>query len=100
MILEKEKELHILLMVVDMKVTIKMGNGMVKESDIILVEIDMKENGKMVIKKEKEYFIGKMEDNTMMIDMKVTGKMVLRKEKEFIIGKMVIDMREIGKMIL
>ena len=40
------------MMVVNMKENIKMINGMVKELDIILMVIDMKENGKMAKKKE------------------------------------------------
>ena len=53
-----------------MKVIIKMENGKVKEQDIIIMEIDMKENGKMEIRMEKVYFIGKM-----VIDMREIGKM-------------------------
>jgi len=37
----------------------------------------MKENRKIIIKKEKEYFIIIME-----VDMKEIGKMILRTEKE------------------
>ena len=38
---------------------------------IRLMEIDMKENGKMVYKKDMEYIIGLME-----LDMKENGKMI------------------------
>ena len=44
---------------------------------IILTEINMKENGKMVDQKEKEYII-----IMRVVDMKVIGKIVKEKEKE------------------
>ena len=50
----------------------------------------MKEIGKMINKKEKEYIITYME-----IDMKVILKMVKKKEKEYIIIIMVIGKWEI-----
>ena len=46
----------------------------------------MKEIGKMVILKEKEYFI-----LIMAIDMKETIKMIKKKEKEYIIIIMEIE---------
>ena len=50
---------------------------MVKEYFIIIMEINMMVNGKMVKEKEKEYFIGMME-----INMMVNGKMIKKREKE------------------
>ena len=46
----------------------------------------MKENGKMIKKKEKEYFI-----IMMVIDMKENLKMAYLKEKEYFIIKMAIE---------
>ena len=60
-----------------------------KESIIIIMEIDMKEIGKIVSKKEKEFIIIIVE-----IDMKVIGKIILKKGKVFIIGKMEKNMKE------
>ena len=61
-----------------MKVIIKMENGKVKEQDIIIMEIDMKEIGKKIIEMEKVYIIGKM-----VIDMRGIGKMAKKKVKEY-----------------
>ena len=44
----------------------------------------------MILKKEKEYIIG-----MMVIDMKEIGKMIIWKEKEYIIIIMVIEKWEI-----
>ena len=66
--------------------------------------IDMKEIGKMVKEKEKEYIIlikvnGKVIDMNiiiiMVIDMKEILKMVKKKEKEYFIIIMVIEKWEI-----
>ena len=54
---------------------------MEKEFIIIMMEKDMMVNGKMIKEKEKEYFIGMME-NLKVINMKVILKMVKEKEKE------------------
>ena len=43
---------------------------------------------------EKEFFIGKMEENTMAI-----GKMILKMEREYFIKLMEINMMVNGKMI-
>ena len=51
-----------------------------------LLEIDMKVNGEMIKKKEKEYII-----IIMVIYMKEIIEMVKKKEKEFIILIMVIE---------
>ena len=58
----------------------------------------MKENLKMIITKEKGFFIG-IVVNGKEIDMKENLKMIRKKEKVFIIFRMGIDMMVIGKMI-
>ena len=50
---------------------------MEEEHIIIVIEIDMKDNGEMEIKKEKEYII-----ISMVIDMKEIGKIIKGKEME------------------
>ena len=61
---------------------------------IIKKEENTQENLKMVIEKEKAYFIG-----MMVINMKVIGKMVNLKEKEYITLMMAVNMKVIGKMV-
>ena len=56
---------------------------------MVIMVIDMKVNGEMVNKKEKEFIII-MLTHGKVIDMKVNGEMVILKEKEFIIIIMVI----------
>ncbi len=64
------------------------------EQNIIIMEIDMKENGKMVIEKDMEYYI-----IMMGINMKENGKIIIKKDMEYIILIMEIDMKENLKMI-
>ena len=57
---------------------------------MVIMVIDMKVNGEMIKKKEKEFFIG-MLTHGKVIDMKVILEMVILKEKEFIIFLMEIE---------
>ena len=54
----------------------------------------MKEIGKMIKLKEKEYFIGKM-----VVNMKVILKMIKEKEKEYYIIIKVLEKWEIIQMV-
>ena len=54
------------------------------ELNIIIMVIDMKVNGEIISKKEKEFYII-IKSHGKVIDMKVIGEMVIKKEKEFII---------------
>ena len=69
-----------------------------KEFIIGMMGIDMKVNGKMVKRKEKEFII-LIKNPVKVIDMKVIIEMIKEKEKEFIIIIMVKDMKVIGEMI-
>lgn len=57
--------------------------------------IGMKDIGKMVINKDREHFIG-IVDNGMVIDMKVVINKVIEKERVHITIIMVIDTKETG----
>ena len=59
-----------------------------------IMVIDMKVNGEMVKRKEKEFIII-IKSHLKVIDMRVNIEMVNRKEKEFIIIIMVIGMKVI-----
>ena len=60
---------------------------------IIIMEIDMMEDGKIIRKKEKEYFISIMEIYMMEI-----SKIIFEKAEGYFILKMEIEKWEIGKM--
>ena len=73
----------------DFKDNLRNGKGIIFN----IMEIDLKVNGKMIKKKDKEYIIIEME-----IFMKANGEMIKEKEKGNVIILMVINMRVIGKM--
>ena len=60
--------------------------------------IDMKVNGEIISKKEKEFYII-IKSHGKVIDMKVIGGMIKERVKEFIILMMVVDMKVILEMI-
>ena len=62
------------------------------------MEVDMKENGKIISKKEEEFNIIIL-NLLLEIDMKVNGKMGKKMEREFIILVMVIEEWEIFLMV-
>ena len=63
---------------------------MEQEYIIIIMEIYIVENGKMELKRGKEFFIGTKKTGKE-IDMKGGGKMVNEMEKVYIIQPMVIN---------
>ncbi len=66
---EKEKDKYI----GEWKDDYREGKGNI----ILIMEVNMMVNGKIINMKEKEYFIGMME-----INMMVNGKMIKKKKKE------------------
>jgi len=62
------------------------------------MEINMKVNGKMIIKMVKEYIIGIVE-NLKELNMMENGKMMIEMVKEYSHLLMEINMMENGKMI-
>ena len=58
------------------------------------MEINMRENGKMIIEKEMEFLYG-----NVGISMKEIGIKIKKMEKDFILDQMEINIMENGKMI-